>query len=139
MNDTKHMLKIFLALFIIVFPGSVMAHVYHYYYDESGNVVERKKSTLTIDVSQDTIASKKEILIDYDQSASTASITLVNSESADNEISASLYNANTNMLVKQQTIVGNKGEMDLTSLSQGIYVITASDQDVTASSKILKK
>lgn len=132
-------IKSLAALFVIVMPMPTMAQAHNYNYDASGNVVARKKSLVKNPMSIDSVALKKEIVIGYELPTSKAKISLVNSQTEDNKIRVSLYNANTNMLVKQQTIVGNEGEMDLTSESSGIYVITATDQDVSASSKILKE
>lgn len=141
MIRNKRLLKIFAMLLVFVTPMSSKAQVYNYNYnyDANGNVVARKKAWVKNLLSVDSVALKKEILIGYELPTLKARISLVNSQTEDNKIRVSLYNANTNMLVKQQTIVGNEGEMDLTSESSGIYVITATDQDVSASSKILKE
>lgn len=139
MNRINQLIKFFAALSIMAIPMPTMAQVYKYNYDASGNVVARKKAQNKNIVSVDSAALKKEILIGYELPTSKARISLINSQTEDGKIRVSLYNANTNMLVKQQTIGGNEGEMDLTSESSGIYVITATEQDVSASLKILKE
>jgi len=130
--------KKLLGSLLVALPLAVMSQSFIYKYDASGNVVSRTKlsqsDTIQIVISSNVVA------INYNSSTSKATISVsYHKPQTSNLVFVNLYNANSNLLLEQESFSGTNYELDLSSRSNGIYIIEVIYQQETFTKKIIKQ